>query len=228
MSTYHKIIRQIALRCNALTGSLAASLETNYADATLVAGDFKSTNFPFTSFKDSLRVTENEIALAVANNIKHPWRTILADQTTALSSGDNIPATGASGAPVIGEYGGVVDGTNGKPLSSDFTLAEIRALIDNPGTWRKIRPYQFIYDLPQIYHTEVTVKVDVEVWDPDDCDTDIAANADLLFPDAEGAYFSGLGSKLGNLDPQFAALAGTFAPEYTAWLTALSAGKTKP
>jgi len=221
-------MRQVALRGNCLAGPLAASLETNYADATLVAGDFKSTNFPFSSFKDLLRVTENEIALAIGNNEDHVWRSILADQTAALASGDTIPSVGASGAPIIGVVSGVTDGSDGKRLTSDFSLGEIRALIDNPNGWRKINPYQFVLDFPQVYHTSTTVLLDVTVWDPDDCDTAIAANADLLFPDAEGAYVSGLGSKMNNLDGQFAALAASFAPEYTAWLTALSGGKTKP
>lgn len=228
MSTYHKILRQVALRCNALTGALAASLETNYADATLVAGDFKSTNFPFTAMKDSLRVTENEIVLAVANNEKQPLRSVLADQTTALAHGADIPAVGASGAPVVGVYGGVTDGSSGVPLTSEFSLSEIQRLVDNPGTWRKIGSYQYVISYPQIYHTRTNVKIDVCVWDPDDCDTAIAANSDLLFPDCEGAYVAGLGSKMHNLSSEFAALAQTFAPEYTAWLTALTGGKTTP
>lgn len=221
-------MRQVALRGNCLAGPLAASLEANYADASLIAGDFKSTNFPFTSFKDLLRVTENEIVLAVANNKDQLLRSVLADQTAALSSGDTIPSVGASGAPIVGVYGGVTDGSNGKILTNDFSLDEIRALVDNPNGWRKIRPYQFQWSLPQILHTEVTVLIDVCVWDPDDCDTAISANDELLFPDCEGAYASGLGSKMNNLDAQFAALAASFGPEYTAWLTALSGGKTKP
>lgn len=228
MAKYHRVMRQCALRGNCLAGPLPASLETNYADAALVAGDFKSANFPFTSFKDLLRVTEGEIVMAVANNKDQVLRSVLADQTSALASGATIPSVGASGAPVVGVYGGVVDATNGRPLTDEFTLEEIRALIDNPSGWRKIRPYQFAFSLPKIFHTETTVKIDVCVWDPDDCDTAIAANDDLLFPDCEGAYVSGLGSKMNNLDPQFASLAASFAPEYTAWLTALAEGKTKP
>lgn len=221
-------MRQCALRGNCLAGPLPASLETNYADATLVAGDFKSANFPFTSFKDMLRVTENEIALAVGNNDRHPWRSILADETAAILPGGQIPAVGSSGAPIIGVYGGVNDASNGKPLESNFTFGEIRALNDNPGTWRKLDTYEFAIIYPQIQHTRTSVTIDVTVWDPDDCDAAIAANDSLLFPDAEGAYVSGLGSKMNNLDAQFAALADSFAPEYTAWLTALSGGKTKP
>lgn len=221
-------MRQVALRANALAGPLPASLETNYADATLVAGDFKSANFPFTSMKDSLRVTENEIVLAVANNEKQTLRSVLADQTAALTYGADIPSVGASGAPIAGVYGGVTDASNGKVLTSNFSLSEIQRLVDNPNSWRKIDLYEFAINYPQIYHTRTTVKIDVCVWDPDDCDTAIAANSDLLFPDCEGAYVAGLGSKMNNLDAQFAALAASFAPEYTAWLTALSGGKTKP
>lgn len=211
-----------------LAGPLPASLATTYATYPLTQASFKSANYSFVAMKDLLRVTENEIALCIGNNEKHLWRTILADETVAIVPGGTIPAVGASGAPVIGLPGGVNDASNGKPLENNFTFGEIRALNENPGSWRKIDVYEFDMIYPQIQHTRTSVKVDVCVWDPDDCDTAIAANDDLLFPDAEGAYVSGLGSKMGNLDPQFAALAATFAPEYTAWLTALSAGDTKP
>lgn len=226
--SYHRVIAQVALKGNMLSGPVAASLATSYETLPLTQANFKSTNFSFQSMKDYLRVTENEIALAVANNEKHPWRSILADQTTALASGATIPAVGASGLPIIGLYGGVNDATNGKPLESNYTFGEIRALIDNPGSWRKLNVYEFAMIHPQIQHTRTTVKVDVCVWDSVDCGADIDADEALLFPEAEGAYVSGLGSKMGNLDPQFAALAGTFAPEFTAWLTALSAGDVKP
>ena len=221
-------MRQVALRANCLSGALPASLETNYADATLVAGDFKSANFPFTSFKDSLRSTENEIATAVANNKDHPWSSLIADITSALASGASIPSTGAGGAPIIGEYRGVIDGTDSKRLSDDMNLDEIRRLIDNPNGWRKISPYQYQFDPPRIFHTQSTVKIVVCVWSPDTCDASIAANNDLLFPDAEGAYVAGVGDKMHNLSQEFASLAASFASEYQAWLTAISAGKTKP
>lgn len=225
--TYHQIIRQVALRGNMLTGPVASSLATTYDTVPLTQALFKSANFTFTSMKDFLRVTENEIALAVSNNENHVWRAILSDQTAALASGATIPSVGASGVAIIGVPSGVSDATNGKRLTNDFTLDEIRAMNDNPNGWRKIDPYQFAFDYPQIYHTRTNVKIDVCVWDADDASADIDANETLLFPEAEGAYVSGLGSKIGNLDPQFASLAAGFVPEYTAWLTALSEGKTK-
>lgn len=228
MAKYHRILAAVALRANALKGSLADSLATRYETMTLAQTDFKSANFPFAAMKDSLRVTENEIVLAVANNEKQALRSVLNDQTSALASGADIPSVGASGAPIVGVYEGVTDASSGVPLTSEFSLSEIQRLVDNPGSWRKIGIYQFVINYPQIYHTRTSVKIDVCVWDPDDCDTAIAANSDLLFPGCEGAYVAGLGSKMNNLDGQFAALAASFAPEYTAWLTALSGGKTKP
>ena len=226
--SYHQVIAQVALRYNALAGAQMVDLEASYNTTPLTATQFKTTNFPFSAMKRSLRVTEGEIALAVANNKEHEWRPIIADQTTALASGASIPAVGASGAPILGVIGGVTDSSDNTPLTSDFTLAEIQALLNNPNGWRKINPYQFVINRPQIYHTVTTALVDVCVWDSDDADTAIAANGELLFPDAEGAYVSGLGSKMHNLDARFTSLSASFAEEYKAWLTAIAGGRTNP
>lgn len=174
-------------------------------------------------------MTENEIALAVANNENHPWRVILNDGTNAIGSGSSIPAVGISGIPVIGVISGVVDASDSKRLTNDVTLDEMRALLANPNTWRKINPYQYVIDYPQIYHTSTAgVVVGLCVWDAVDAAADIDANEVPLFPNAEGAYVSGLGSKMTNMDQQFAGLAASFVPEYTAWLAAFAEGKTTP
>jgi hypothetical protein len=225
---YHDIISQVALRSNALSGAQMTALEASYNTSPLTATQFKSANFFLSAMLDSARITENEIALAVSNNRDHTWRPILADQVLNLASGASIPAVGSSGVAIIGAYGSVTEHGTGKPLTSDMTLDEIRALIDNVNNWRKINPYQFVINLPQIYHTVTAVDLDVQVWDADDAETDIAANETLLFPDAEGAYFSGLATKLKNLDVRFVAFADSFKEEYAAWLTAISGGKTKP
>lgn len=228
MARYHDLISQVALRFNALSGAQMTALEASYNTAPLTATQFKSTNFFLSATLDSSRVTENEIALAVSNNINHEWRPILADQVLNLASGASIPSVGGSGAAIIGKYGSVTEHGTGKPLTSDMTLDEIRSLIDNVNGWRKINPFQFVINLPQIYHTVTAIDLDVQVWDADDAEADIAANETLLFPDAEGAYFNGLASKMKNLDPKFTALADSFKEEYGAWLTAISGGKTKP
>lgn len=137
-----------------------------------------------------------ELAMAVALDLSHPWRAILKDVTASLASGDPIPQIGASGKQIIGVRGSVRDDSDGKPLTNSFTLAEIRRLNDNPGTMRKIPVYGFVIIEPRIYHTRPNVTIDICVFDEGAVATAIAANGVPIFPDAEGAYVTGLTEKL--------------------------------
>lgn len=139
---------------------------------------------------------EEELAIAVAMNKRHPWRKNISDVTASIANGGLIPQTGTAGAQIIGLYGQVTDASDGKPLSESFILEEIRRLVDNPNGWRVLPVYAFHIEPPRIFHTRPNVKIDVCVYDVAAQKIAIAANAITLFPDAEGAYVSALSAKM--------------------------------
>lgn len=139
---------------------------------------------------------EEELAIAVAMNPLHPWRKNISDQTAAITNGALIPQTGAAGAQIIGVYGQVLDASDGKALSESFVLEELRRLVENPGTWRVLPVYAYMIVKPRIYHTRTNVKIDVCVYDVVAQKAAIVADAVTLFPDAEGAYITGVVAKL--------------------------------
>lgn len=139
---------------------------------------------------------EEELAIAVAMNPLHPWRKNISDQTAAITNGALIPQTGGAGAQIIGVYGQVTDASDGKALSESFVLEELRRLVENPGTWRVLPVYAYMIVKPRIYHTRTNVKIDVCVYDVVAQKAAIVADAVTLFPDAEGAYITGVVAKL--------------------------------
>lgn len=139
---------------------------------------------------------EEELAIAVAMNPVHPWRKNISDVTAAITNGALIPQTGAAGAQIIGVRGQVLDFTDGKALTDSFTLDEIRRMVENPNTWRVIPVYAYHIDLPRIYHTRTSVKIDVCVYDVVAQKAAIVADAVTIFPDAEGAYITAVVAKL--------------------------------
>ena len=156
-----------------------------------------------------------ETAKMVADDLKHPWRSVLKDTTANIASGGEIPQTSTNSKEIIGKRGSVRDATDSKPLTNSFTLQEIRAMINNPGTVRKIPVYAYVIEEPRIYHTRTNVKIDVCVLDMVAVAAAIAADQVPLFPDAEGHYVTALTAKLLNPTVVFEKEAGDAPPKKT-------------
>jgi hypothetical protein len=221
------ILRQCWARVGAYKGQ-AAAIEASYL---LADPSTNSVNASFTKsvLLDGLISIEQEIATAVAANIEHPWRAILQDTTAAIASGGLIPKVGISTATakIIGEYGQVKDSvTPFRPLTPDLTVAEIRALNQNIGTMFSMDYFSCAYQVPRLWHTRsVGAVIDVCTYDFDTRKTAIFADGELLFTEAEGAYFSGLMSLLMNTDALLTELSKMYAPRYAEWLKIFRAGE---
>lgn len=221
------IIRQAALRFGAYPG-IPSAIEALYVAVDPTVG-MKSESFVPSSLKDSLVMVEQEIAGAVATPRAHPWQNVIADVTAAVASGALVPTVGAGGATakVIGNYGQVRDGAAPfRPLTDDLPISEIRALNQNLGTMFKSDIFSFQFDRGRLVHTRGTATVDVCVFDFDARKTAIFADAELLFTEAESAYFCGLMSLLMNTDALLTELAKAYEPRFEAWLTTFRSGQT--
>lgn len=146
-----------------------------------------------------------ELAQSVAADIHHPWRSVLRNVTADLADGAPIPQTSADGKQIIGVYGSVRDATDDKPLEDGYTLAEIRALNENPNGWRKAEVYGYAIIKPNIYHTRENVYIEVCTLDEATVTASIAADIVPIFPDAEGAYVTALVERLTTPPAKFAA-----------------------
>lgn len=220
------IIRQALLRIGAFQGQTAA-IEASYVK-TDPTDDSVSAAFTQTSFWDSLVVVEQEIATAVASNEDHSWRGVIQDVTSAVLNGGLIPTVGSSAtAKVIGEYGDVKDSASPfRPLRESLNADEISVFNSNPNSMFTLDVFSYAFKKPRIYHTRTSVVIDVCVYDFDARKTAIFADGELLFTEAEGAYFSGLMSMLMNTDALLTELSKMYAPRYMEWLQAFRAGET--
>lgn len=184
--TYSEIIARAAFAAHGVRGDIPLDLLSAEAE----------TVFP--------SVVE-ELAQSVAADLQHPWRSILKDTTAALADGDEIPQTSTNDKQIIGLYGSVHDATDDMPLTEEFSLSELRRLVQNPNSWRKIGVYAYCIVKPRIFHTRTSVIIDVCVLDEAAVTAAIIADEVPLFPDAEGAYVSALVAKLTKGGPPFVA-----------------------
>lgn len=224
-----EIIRQCAVRIGAYRGQPAA-IEASYvlADPTT---NMVSESFPKSSLYDQLVGIEQEIAGAVASNVDHPWRSLIADVTASLASGDLIPSTSPSGFQIIGAYGKVRDAEGPfRPLTADLPVSEIRTIalsFSAMGAMYESEYFSYALDKRRLDHTRSSATVDVCVYDYNSRKAAILANTNLTFSNAVNAYLSGVMSMLKNTDATLTELSAMYQPRFEAWLNAFQSGKTE-
>lgn len=220
--TSNTIIRQAYVRIGAWLGDPAEINAQYNADS-----DFEQVineAFPAQSMWDMLTRVENEIATAIAKNPNNTLRGNIADTVTATSGG-LIPTFGSSSATakIIGEWGQVVGG--GQPLTRGLHLDELRLRSQNPASMYLSSLFSYVLVPPRIFATVTTLTIDCCVFDEDARAAAIAADGELLFPMAQGAYFYGLMANLSNEDPNYVSLSVLYRPMYLEWLAAQAEGK---
>jgi hypothetical protein len=221
--TYDYIVRQIALRVNAITGAVAPTLETNYSAAPVTA--YQSSIFPKTSIYDAVRIAEGKMATTIANSGNNTLRAYLLSQTDPLSSGDAMPSVDENSVKIIGQYGSVLDGDDPTIICTAAPPQEIRRRLNTSSYW-KIPAYLFSYDGNGIIHTRTTVIVQVCVYNGETQKTAIAANGAILLADSleEGYVNGGLAELL--RDDEFMAQAAVFRGYFNETLAGIQGGYT--
>lgn len=186
-TTYSQILRQVALRIDALTGGQPDAQELIYNSATFSAPSFDSSIFPFTAIKDAILLAEGKLAGVIASVGNHPDRTYISAVTAALASGSLLPTTSVTAKPIVGVYGSIRDSSD-LLVCKEKTLEEIDRRNRNAGGFYRIPMYAYKFDGNRIYHTRPTVLIDVCVWSHTDQQTALDVGGNMLLPDylAEG------------------------------------------
>jgi hypothetical protein len=155
--TYQQILHDVALRLNALTGTSVGLVSATYDNANLNASHFKSADWPFNSFRDTIVMAVGDFAWTIADTGSHPWRASLAAVTAPLATGVTLPSVAANNREIIGVLGSVRDSVSNIPLTEQ-PLDVIRRA--NQSTWRTYPLYYFKIDGSSIEHTRPFVEVE--------------------------------------------------------------------
>lgn len=180
---YQQLLHDTAIRLNALVGTQVATITATYDTAVLTAGDFKSADWPFASFRDAILMSEEDFAWTIADTANHPWRANLVSASPALSDGDDIPAFDTGGIKVIGAIGAVYDALDGT-ICLEGELDEIMRVRRLLTIGVLALPhYLYRIDAGRIRHTRTTVQMEVCIYDRNARQGAFIANSTMLLPD---------------------------------------------
>lgn len=182
MATYQQLLHSAALRANALVGSQAAALELTYSNPVLIASNFKSADFPFSSFRDAIIQAEQDFVQAVALTGEHPWRRSIRGITTALTSPSVLPPTDSNSKPVIGIWGAVYDSSDNTHMV-EMPVDVITRRVRNANSHYVTPVYYYKIDGNRILHTRTAVIVECCIYSRTDQVTLYDANGNMLLPD---------------------------------------------
>lgn len=154
-----------ALRINAITGVSMSDLEAAYNTNTLTSTQINSTNFPFSSIKDSIISSVGKLVRSYAFVDGHPFRANNLSQTAIITHKDVIPAVDAGGKSIVGVYGAITDAATGRELT-ESSVQLIENIISSRSNNSLLRPY-YHYKIAgnRLLHTVLNAKIDVCVFD---------------------------------------------------------------
>lgn len=183
-TTYTEILRQVALRINAITGATNATLTTNYDTTPFTATQgSQSTIFTFTSIKDAVLNVEGRLADAIASTGDHPYRAYLISVTGALTNGAELPSLDVNNEQIIGVWGSIFDASDTTKTYRQRSMSQVIRRATNPNSHYKVTVYWYFMDDLNIYHTGTSVKAKVCVYSRDNQATIMDANGPILLPD---------------------------------------------
>lgn len=224
--SYHDILASVAIRANALVGSLAPALETAFTTRPLTTAQFQSTVFPMSACKQALLNTEEKLAHAIANTSGHPWRADLADSTPALIHGAPILSLTVKNLHFIGEFGSVRDATD-LNVCTVKPLPIIRRRVRNANNFYRTPVYYYNIDGGmRIFHTRTSVVIDVCSYSRAAQITLISNDGAVLLSDVlEEAYICGTVSLLVR-DDEFSGQAAVYRNYFNDTLAMIHGGFT--
>lgn len=223
--SYDQIVRESALRINAILGSTVNALETNYAVSPITAAQWNSATFTLQSTIDTCLLVEEKIASTIANTGNHPWRSFLSGATASLLNKAFLPAEDESLNPIIGIYGSVYDSTSGR-VCTEQALETVNDVNQNPNSILKAEYYWYKIDGQRIYHTRPGVIIDVCTYNRTSRASAVAASllTPILLPDVlEEAMCCGVVSMLFR-DDEFTSQAGQYRAYFNQSLDAITQG----
>jgi len=225
MLTYHDICASVAIRINALgnanlwNATTAAGLQTVYEQRPLIDEMFGSSIFSFNAIRDAIIACEGKIAEAVAQSGNRTLRAYLRDLSAALASGAALPTVGVSTKPIIGNFGGVLDGDDGT-LCTPQPVPVVRNRLLSPNIYL-VPAYYFAIDGATIIHTRTTVQMECCVYSASDQTDDFNFNRAILFPDALAEVYLNGSMALLMRDDEWIQQAQVYGGFFTAFLATL-------
>lgn len=189
---YNTILRESALRINAIAGALSATLETNYLVSPLTTTQVVSSIFPLSAITDAILDVEGRLAWAIADCRQHPWRQFFSDAIVSQPNFDTLPAVASGGGSIVGAWGEVREAPSGV-VCSEMPLDQVRRAVTlRDAGFLTVQPYWFNITGGEIMHTMALVDIVVCVYDRDTQATALAANGNILLPDSLAqAYVAG-------------------------------------
>lgn len=220
---YTTIIASVALRVNAIVGTLPTTLQANYIVSPLTTTQVVSSIFPLADLQEAVLWAEERLADAIANNGTHPWRTYLTDQTTALSNLATLPSISTHTKPIIGVWGAVYDSSDFQ-ICSLMPMDEVRRRVRNANSNYTCPVYWFVIASEKIVHTRTQVVVDCCVYDRTTQAAELASNGIILLADVlEPAYVAGAVAHLIR-DDEFLSQSQVYSTYFNSTLSAISQG----
>lgn len=222
---YNTVLREVALRINALVGTSDTLLEASYVVNPLTATQFQSTIFNFTSIKDAIIDTEGRLIQAVADTGDSPLRQYIASTTGSIANAGTLPSVDTGFIPIIGIWGAVIDSSDSIPCSM-MPLDMVRRRARNANTTYVCPVYWYNMPGGRIEHTRTTVKVECCIYNRATQSTSFDSNGNILLSDAlTQAYVAGALAMLLR-DDEFAEQGQLYNKYFDAAITAIRSGLT--
>ncbi len=225
---YRDIIREIALRVNALAPSATtpALKETALAVNPYTATEIGNIDFPFTAIQRAAVAGVVKLVRAYAFTANHPFRRANLSSTANIANKALIPSVDASNKQIVGVLGEIRDATSNEPLTAQPKQI-IESIISSKtsGALKKEYYHYCIID-GRISHTRTNVIADVVTLDLAAQKTAAAAGTDSPLPDAlyDLAWAAGLSVMLN--DDAYAEMAGAYSSYVNREIAAIGAGAT--
>jgi len=215
---YHDIAAAVALRINALVGTDPVELQTTYSTRPLTDELFDSSIIPFNSVRDSIVQCEGKIAQVVSLSANRTLRAYLRELSDPTVSGDPVP-TGIAGAPIIGNFGAVLDADDGT-VCTPQPVPVVRNRLLAPNIYL-VPAYYFAIDGATVIHTRTWVQFECCVYDAATQTAAFDRNGVILFPDSLAeAYINGAMALLVR-DDEFVTQSQLYAQFFTTFLGTL-------
>lgn len=150
-TTYNSLVRNTALRINAIAGSTPADLETNYIVSPLTTTQVESADFSFTPIKDAILLAEEKLVHAIGNSNSQLRNGITLQFTSGVANEGFLPTT-ISGSQIIGVLGNARNFSTGNPCT-EKPLALIRRRFENPNSFYRVHVDYYNLSGGRVFHT---------------------------------------------------------------------------
>ena len=225
-TSYESILRESALRINAIAGSVPSTLESNYTTSPLTSTQVVSSIFPLDAITDAILDVEGRLAWAIADCRQHPWRQFFSDAIVDLPNFSTLPAVAFGGSAILGAWGEVREAGSGT-VCSEMPLDQVRraASLRDAG-FLTVQPFWFNITGGELMHTMDLVDIVVCIYKRDTQAAVLAGGGNILLPDSlVQAYIAGTVATLVR-DDEFTGQAAMYANYFQNALENISKGLT--